>query len=186
MSAPMTTVEHALLNAGLIHKITNSERIWRVIKESMPAGITYRALARRLQGISPGTLSSTLNSMRARGMIYCRSTKPPVGVIRSYVLEYMTDMETYQHVPHVPRRKQDAPAKAPRVSTTAAVASTRQSAIPESTMELYGENYMTLVNSWIKAGGNPAVLSSMPLSVFLVNCARNGMKLSVTNQGERA
>lgn len=87
----MNQLTNALAKAG-VPLPTIKERLWRVIKDE--PGLTATQLSKRLSGIPIGTISSQLNVMETRGMVYVVGTKGH-GPTRK-AKAYHTDMDTYQ------------------------------------------------------------------------------------------
>jgi hypothetical protein len=88
----------ALHEAGVVKALpARTEQVWRIIKESMPGGMTAAQIMRRMHGVPLGTVTSVLAKMEQRAMIYSRGTKGngPTGICK----QYLTDMERYQLLP---------------------------------------------------------------------------------------
>lgn len=99
----MNQLTNALAKAG-VPLPTIKERLWRVIKDE--PGLTATQLRKRLSGIPIGTISSQLNVMETRGMVYAVGTKGrgPTGTAKAY----HTDMDTYDLPPPVKRNGKEA------------------------------------------------------------------------------
>lgn len=92
----MTQIENAMREAGM-QLPTARERVWNVIKESMPAGVTTGALTKRLSAIPVQTIYGALHQMSQRDMVY-RAKGEPRG-FRAAENTYFTDMERYELLP---------------------------------------------------------------------------------------
>ena len=109
----MNQLTNALAKAG-VPLPTIKERLWRVIKDE--PGLTASQLSKRLSGIPVGTISSQLNLMETRGMVYAVGTKGrgPIGKAKAY----HTDMAAYTLPPPVKTNgKKAEPSPASAVST---------------------------------------------------------------------
>lgn len=173
-------LQTAMVDAGVAKLPTNSERVWRAIKESMPEGITHAQLRRRLSAINEGSIGSSLAQLKDQGLIYTRTTKAPAGHIRDAVLQYLTDAEQYE-----PRKRGRRPGYKPEPKVKQAAAPVTQPKPTPVTMSadakfaaLYAANYSQLVTALVRAGGAPELLQTATLAEFLVSAAKNGIKLS--------
>lgn len=173
-------LQTALVDAGVAKLPTNSERVWRAIKESMPDGITHAQLKRRLSAINEGSIGSSLAKLKEQGLVYTRTTKAPAGNWRDAVLQYLTDADTY-----TPPRRGRVPGtnSAPKVKPAAAAVTQPKPAqeplgADAKFATLYATNYSQLVTALVRAGGAPELLQTATLAEFLVKAAKNGIKLS--------
>lgn len=101
MNANTNQMTQAFVKAG-IEPPTVANQIWNIIKEQ--PGVTYSRLKQRAAHLSRGSISSTLNDMEKRSMIYSR----PIGDRKN---AYFTDMEQYRLLPRPAATKQ--PTKVP-------------------------------------------------------------------------
>lgn len=88
------TLQAALVATGVAKSMSQSEQIWRVVKDDQPCDYTH--IAKRT-GIKDTNVSSLLGTLEKRGMVHSRGAKGkgPRGTRR----EYMTDMEEYDILP---------------------------------------------------------------------------------------
>lgn len=109
-----TAIAHALREAGAtLPPLT--KRIWTLIHDAGPTGLTVKALAARMN-LNTKQVSGTISQMETRGMIDSRKEPQKRGVPGRHVVKwYTTRLKEYELLP-LPRKP--AAAEKPTVTAT--------------------------------------------------------------------
>ena len=162
----MNEITQALMAAGVAMP-TSTEQVWRYVKEN--PGCSAKAAVKALPHIPATSVSSLLGQMEKREMVYSRVD----ATERHAFNRYYTDDAVYTPRPWPKRGNgKAAPVQAPAPSVPAAT-------VNAVTYEgLYAANLMSLMSAWLRAGGGPEALVTMPVSEMLQSAARNGISLT--------
>lgn len=86
----------ALKEAG-VKLPTQQEQLWRIVKDQ--PGSTYKEIAGRARHLNPSSISSQLNQMVARGMMYTKLCDRTGRKGNTEARRYFTDQDTYASLP---------------------------------------------------------------------------------------
>lgn len=96
MNANANQMTVALKEAG-VKLPTQQEQQWRIVKDQ--PGSTCKEIAGRARHLNPSSVSSQLNQMVARGMMYTKPCDRTGRKGNSKARRYFTDQDTYASLP---------------------------------------------------------------------------------------